>query len=175
MISHRAWRKGVFQITTLLAVVLILLIMFISAAYIVLLPGPEQPTDQQPVLDALQANRDKWSNQRPVSFRYVVHRTCFCTRAGLEPYVATEERGFKTTRFPIPFESESGETLVSPPSPMWIDDLFELIGRSTPGTNKVFVEYDHSYGFPKLIDIKQDAADGNVRYEVRDFEVLEYR
>lgn len=175
MTSHRAWRRGVFQITTLLAVVLILLIMFISAAYIVLLPGPEQPIDQRQVLDALQANRDQWANQRPVSFRYVVHRTCSCPKATLEPFVATEKRGFKTTSFPIPFESESGETLVSPPSPMWIDDLFELIGRSTPGTNKVFVEYDHSYGFPKLIDIKQDAMDGDVRYEIRDFEVLEYR
>jgi len=173
--SHRVWRRGVFQTTTLLAVVLMILIFFVSAAYIFLLPAPEQLVNQEQLLDELQANRDKWASQRPVSFRYVVHRTCSCSRAALEPFLATEQRGFKTVSFAVPVESESGETLTSPPNPMWIENLFGLLDHSALDASKLVVAYDESFGFPSIIDIQHDAADDYIRYEVRDFEVLEYR
>lgn len=175
MISHRTWRGGTYYATTLLAVVLLLLILFISAAYVLFLPVPDPLAMQKEVLADLQAGRDKWSASRPHSYRYVVERTCSCTRAILEPYVAAEESDYKTAVFPYPIESETGELLTSPASPVWIDDLYTTIEQSVLSGDEVIVEYDASYGFPFRVDIKRVAADTDIRYELRDFEVLEYR
>ena len=174
MISHRAWQNSSYQTTTILAVVLLLLILFVSAAYLYLLPAPDPLVGQKQVLAELQEHLEKWNNRRPISYRYAVARTCICPRAALEPYIATEQRGFKTVAFPVPFESETG-LLGSPPDPMWVDDLFALIEQSASEGDSVLVEYDPRYGFPRVTDIGRDAADANERFEVRDFEILEYR
>lgn len=159
----------------MLAVVLLLLILFVSAAYVFFLPVPDPLATQQEVLGELQAGRDKWSASRPRSYRYVVDRSCSCTRAILEPYVATEERDYRTAAFPYPIESETGEVLNSPVSPVWIDDLYTTIEQAVLDGDEVVVEYDASFGFPMRADIKREAADASIRYELRDFEVLEYR
>jgi len=174
LVFHRTRQKSIFQTTTLLAVVLLLLILFISAAYIFLLPAPDPLADQKQVSSALQEHREKWNDHRPVSYRYVVERTCFCTAAAVEPYVATEQRGLKTAAFPVPFAAESG-LLDSPPYPVWIDDLFRLIEQSTIDGDAVSAEYDPRFGFPILVDVRRDAADTSDHYEIRDFEILEYR
>ena len=174
LVSHRPRQKSIYQTTTLLAVVLLLLILFISAAYILLLPAPDLLADKEQVLAEFQEHQEEWNDRRPVSYRYVVDRTCFCTPAALEPYVATEQRGFKTAAFAVPFASEEG-FLDSPHYPLWIDDLFGLIEQSTLDGHSVLVEYDPRYGFPRAVDIRRDATDANDHYEVRDFEVLEYR
>jgi hypothetical protein len=173
--SNRTAQKNTYQTTTLLAVVLLLLILFVSAAYVVILPAPDPSSMQDEVLTELQTGRDQWNTRRPRSYRYVVERSCSCPRAILEPYVATEENGLKTAAFPYPIESEAGETLTSPPSPVWIDDLFTLIEQSAINDDVVAVKYDASFGFPKAVDIKHNATNTNIRYELRDFEVLEYR
>ena len=174
MVSHRPRQKSIYQTTTLLAVVLLLLILFVSAAYIFLLPAPDLLADQQQVLAEIQDHREEWNDRRPISYRYVVDRTCYCTPAALEPFVATEQRGLKTAAFSVPFASETG-LLDSPPYPLWIDDLFELIEQSVLDGHEVLVEYDPRISFPKAVDIKRDAADANDHYEIRDFEILEYR
>ena len=130
---------------------------------------------QQDVLGDLRAGHDKWSASRPRSYRYVVDRTCSCSRAILEPYVASEERDYKTAAFSYPIESETGGMLTSPASPMWIDDLYTTIEQAVIDGDEVVVDYDASFGFPRRVDIKSEAADANIRYELRDFEVLEYR
>lgn len=174
MVSHKTRQNSTYQTTTLLAVVLLLLILFISAAYIFLLPAPDPLADQQQVLAEFQESQEKWNDRRPISYRYVVDRTCFCIPAALEPYIATEQRGLKTAAFPVPFASETG-VLDSPPYPQWIDDIFELIEQSAHDGDRVLVEYDSRYGIPKVVDIRRDAADANDHYEIRDFEILEYR
>jgi hypothetical protein len=174
LVSHRPWQRSVYQTTTLLAVVVLLLIVFISAAYVFLLPAPDPLADQEQVLAEFQEIHEKWSDRRPISYRYVVERTCFCTRAALEPYIATEKRGLKTAAFAVPFASETG-ALGSPPYPMWIDDLFTLMEQSASDGDRVLVEYDPRYGFPRVIDIEREAADAHDHYEIRDFEILEYR
>lgn len=174
MVSHRPKQKSIYQTTTLLAVVLLLLILFVSAAYILLLPAPDPLADQKQVLAEFQEHREEWSDRRPVSYRYVVDLTCYCTPAALEPFVATEQRGTRTAAFPVPFASEEG-SLDSPPYPLWIDDLFELIEQSVLDGHEVLVEYDPRFSFPRVVDIKRDTADANDHYEIRDFEILEYR
>jgi hypothetical protein len=130
---------------------------------------------REQVLADLRAGRNEWSASRPRSYRYVVDRTCSCTRAILAPYVASEQRGSRTAEFPFPVDSETGEVLTSPSSPVWIDDVFALIEQAVLDEDAVIVEYDVYYGFPKLVDIGRDPADASIRYELRDFEVLEYR
>jgi hypothetical protein len=174
LISHRTWRNSTYQTTTLIAVALLLLIMFVSAAYLLLLPTPDPLAEQKQVLADLQANLDSWNNRRPRSYRYVVDRTCFCTREALEPYIASEQRGYKTAAFRTPVTSETGEVLTVPPSPMWIDDVFALIEQSALDGDVVLVQYDPAYGFPKFVDVKRKPADASIRYDLRDFEVLEY-
>lgn len=166
--------KSTYQATTLLAVVLLLLILFVSTAYIFLLPAPDPMTDQMQVLAEIQEHREEWNDRRPPSYRYVVDRNCYCIPAAIEPFIATEQGGLKTAAFPVPFASETG-FLDSPPYPLWIDDLFELIEQSAHDGDGVLVEYDPKYGFPRLVDIKRDAVDANDHYEIRDFEILEYR
>ena len=168
---------GIYQLTTFLALVLLLLILFISAAYFFVIPEPEDAPDHGDVLAEVTSNRNTWTARKPTSFRYVVDRNCYCEPAYVEPYIATEERGSKSATFTIEIESVSGEFLSSPPDPVWIENLFDLIERSVLDAMVVEVEYDKDLGYPASILIHPDPAppDSLFRVEVRDFEVLEYR
>lgn len=174
--SRRKWRKGVYHTTTHLAVVLLLLILFVSAAYFFVIPEPQDAPQQTRVLNELQAYREIWESRRPLSFRYVVDRTCFCLQEHIEPYVATEQRGYRSAEYPSQIRTRSGNFLTTPPQPVWIDDLFGFIEKAVLEDDKVEVGYDARFGYPRLIDISRGhkARDANDRYEVRDFEVLEY-
>ena len=168
---------GIYQITTFLAVVLLLLILFISAAYFFIIPAPEQATANKDQLTELAANRGTWALRQPASFRYVVDRNCYCDPIYIEPYVAVEERGRKSAAFVIEIESSNGKFVSTPPEPVWIEDLFNLIERSIRGDNHIDVEYHKELGFPMSIVVRPDPSppDSEYRVEVRDFEITEYR
>jgi hypothetical protein len=168
---------GIYQLTTFLALVLLLLILFISAAYFFMIPAPDKTPGQEDLLAKLAASRSAWESGRPASFRYVVDRDCYCDPAFVEPYVASEERGSKSAVFVIEIESSTGEFISAPPEPVWIDDLFDLIEQSVAGDEHVEVEFDKNLGFPVSILVHADASppDSDYRVEVRDFEITEYR
>jgi hypothetical protein len=159
--TRRKPLAGIYQLTTFLALVLLLLILFISAAYFFLIPAPEKPSGQGDLLAELATNRSTWESERPASYRYVVDRDCYCGPAYVEAYVATEQRGSRSAAFTIEIETATGEFISAPPGPVWIDDLFDLIEQSIRDEKAVDVEYHEDLGFPVSI--------------VRDFEVLEYR
>lgn len=167
-------RVGAYQVTTFFAVVLLLLILFVSAAYVLFLPTPDPQAEQKQLLADLQASRDRWNSRRPRSFRYVVVPYCDCPREDRQPFVASEQRGLRSVAFRVPVTSETGETLTEPRSPMWIDDLFALIEQSSLDGERVLVDYDTSYGYPAMLDVEAETANANIRYEIRDFEILEY-
>lgn len=168
---------GIYQITTFLAVVLLLLILFISAAYFFMIPAPEQASGHKDRLAELATNRSTWESEQPASFRYVVDRNCYCDPVYVEPYVASEERGSKSAAFVIEVESSTGEFISSPPEPVWIDDLFDVIEQSVLDENHVDVVYHKDLGFPVSILVHPDPPppDSEFRVEVRDFEITEYR
>ena len=58
---------------------------------------------------------------------------------------------------------------------MWIDDLFALIEQSSLEGARVLVDYDTSYGYPAMVEVEAEPANAGIRYEIRDFEILEYR
>ena len=159
--TRRKPLAGIYQLTTFLALVLLLLILFISAAYFFVIPTPEEAPGHGDALAEVTARRDIWIAQRPASFRYVVDRDCYCDPAYAEPYIATEERGSKSATFVIEIESASGE----------------FIERSLLDEMVVEVEYDKDLGHPVSIQVHPDPPppDSMYRVEVRDFEIIEYR
>ena len=173
---QQKWRKGVYQSTTHLAVALLLLIIFVSVGYFFTISESQLPQQQSEILDELQTNRDTWSSRRPLSFRYVVKRSCFCLEEHIEPYVATEDHGDKTAEFRSYVQTRTGDVLTSPPAPVWIEDLFGLVEQAASENDEIRVIYDPRFGYPSLVDINRgrQLEDANYRYEIRDFEVLEY-
>ena len=169
-------RHGEYQSTTLIAVVLLLLILFVSAGYFFLIPQPGEPPQQTAMSGKLQESQLTWENNRPLSYRYVVQRSCYCSLEYLTPYIVTEERGRKTAAFLVSVESDSGEFLNSPPEPAWISDIFgELTNAIESEAGPVVdVIYDRRYGYPASATIQYPQPDAGMRYEIRDFEVLEH-
>ena len=175
--TRRKPLAGIYQITTFLALVLLLLILFVSAAYFFVIPGPDRSGHDGDALAEVAANRSTWESIRPAAFRYVVDRDCYCERSYVEPYVATEDRGSRSAAFDVEIESASGEFISAPPGAVWIDDLFDLIEQSIREEKHVEVRYDREFGFPDSIVVHPDPPppDSLYRVEVRDFEILEYR
>lgn len=175
--TRRKPLAGIYQLTTFLALVLLLLILFISAAYFFMIPAPENVPGHGDALAEVTAKRSTWAAERPASFRYVVDRNCYCDAAYVEPYVATEESGNRSAEFIIEIESASGQFISSPPDPVWIENLFDLIERSVLDEMIVEVEYDKDLGYPVSILVHPDPPppDSMYRVEVRDFEIIEYR
>jgi len=163
--------------TTLIAVALLLLILFVTVGYLTLLPQPAEQRQDTELLSELLQNQQMWEDSRPLSYRYVVHRTCFCLRENSSPFVATEERGWKTARFFVRLESSSGEFLSEPPNPVWISDIFDELIKvvEEDSQRKIEVSYNSRYRFPSSVNIRYSIADAYVQYEIRDFEVLEHR
>lgn len=175
--TRRKPLAGIYQLTTFLALVLLLLILFISAAYFFMIPAPDRTTVEGDLIAELAAQRNNWESGRPASFRYVVERDCYCERSFTEPYVATEEGDSKSAAFMIEIETAAGEFVSTPPGPVWIDDLFDLVEQAIHDKTVVEVEYDKDLGFPVSIVTRPGPAppDSVYRVEVRDFEILEYR
>lgn len=169
-------RQGVYQSTTLIAAVFLLLILFVSVGYFFLIPPPDEAPQQSAIIRELQENRLAWENSRPLSYRYVVERSCYCSQEYVTPYIATEEQGRKTAEFLVSVESGTGEFLSEPSEPLWISDIFDELAKAIEADAQPVVEvtYDSRYGYPASVNIRYPQPDAGMRYEIRDFEVLEH-
>lgn len=166
-----------FQSTTLIAVAMLLLILFVSAGYMMLIPAEQEQRADAGTAAELQRNRTLWEQNKPRSFRYTVDRSCFCSAEITTPFVATEERGLRQAAFRTEVESSIGEFLDAPEQPIWIDDIFAEIDEAVASDldPAIEVRYDPDLGFPLVTDIRYPMPDAYFKYEVEDFEVLEYR
>lgn len=172
--KHRSLKKGIYQPATHLAAVLFLLIIFVSVAYFYFVPGETSNSEQEDLLAELQTNRQRWEENRPPSYQYVVERGCFCAPPFTKPYVATEQRGDRSAAYPFYDPSEPGDSGPTPESPHWIDDIFEITEAALNDGAEVGVSYNARFGFPASVSISRPVPDGGQQFEVRDFEVLEY-
>lgn len=171
----RRRRQGTgFQITTAIAAVLLLLILFVSVGYFVVETIPALPPDNRAVLGELEENRRLWSRQRPGAFRYVLDRDCVCADEVGRPYIVTERHGEREARYPVPVESASGAQLKNPSDPVWLDDIFERIVTADADGLVVSVRFDPSFGFPSRVVLSRGGEADEIveEYELRDFEVL---
>lgn len=165
------------QTTTLIAVALLLLILFVSVGSLTLLPDAEKPLQDPDLVSELLQNLQAWEDTRPPSYRYVVHRSCDCPKEDNAAFVATEERGQRMSAFVVSVESNSGEFLSAPPNPVWIGDIFDELVKAVEKDSRPLIEvvYDNRYHFPVSVNIQYTSAGASVQYEIRDFEVLEHR
>ncbi len=168
--ARRESPKGTFQITTLIAGALLLLILFVCAGYFFwLLPNAGTETDE---VARLEAAYDRWAEMEPENFRYVMRRQCRdCPPEWTAPHVVTVRGGEYSASFPIPIESDSGELLERPIDVGRIDVLFNAINAALLDELDVTVGYDRRYGYPVAVTIQYRGA-GPATYEIRDFEVL---
>ena len=160
--------EGKYQVTSHVAAILLVLILFVSVSYYFFLARP----DEQAILAAQRSDFDAaralWDGERPVAFRYVVDRSCDCPDEDSRAYLVTVRDGAFSAEFPIPVESSSGVLITLPPRPDRIEDLFDLAGRALRSGTVIEVRYDTEYGYPEALVTSPDSA-----WEVRDFEVIE--
>ena len=96
--KHRISRKTAFQSTALVAVILIVVIIYISAPYFTTVPVAEFSDEQESLLAELYAKKQRWEESRPVSFRYVVERKCACPIEHTKPFPVVEDLDAKNLR-----------------------------------------------------------------------------
>ena len=163
-----------YQVTNHFAVLLVLLIIFVSVGYFLLLGKPEKTAANLASLEQLAEARARWSENTLTSYRYVVDRTCDCPPETGAAYIATVSATERAAAFPIAVEAASGTMLDAPPDPLWIADVFMLIERALQSGSPVDVTYHYLYGYPEVADLNPDdeANDRPNRYEIRDFEVV---
>ena len=163
--------------TTLIAVALLLLILFVSVGSLTLLSNAEEPLHDPDLVSELLQNLQAWEETRPLSYRYVVQRSCTCQKEDVAAFVATEKRGQRMSAFVVSVESSSGEFLSEPPNPVWIGDIFDELINAVEEDSRPLIEvaYDNRYHFPVSVNIQYASAAASVLYEIRDFEVLEHR
>tara|TARA_R110002049_G_scaffold272614_3_gene450232 strand:+ start:1696 stop:2211 length:516 start_codon:yes stop_codon:yes gene_type:complete len=170
--KHRPWRKSVFQGTSLLAAVVLLLFVFVSAGYFYFLQG-DNPDDAPPDA-ALLAAQAQWDETRPAAFRYeLLYGTSVDGDASLA-YTVTEE-GARHSAVARPLaESSSAVGTVPDEQVMTIDRLLATIENADAHTARIDASYDPRFGFPAQVEFH--LSDGRwQRYVIRDFEVLEYQ
>jgi len=156
--KRRAWRETKYQATALVAVVLIVVIIYISAPYFTTVPVPEFSDEQELLLDELYAKKQRWEESRPASFRYVVERKCACPDEHMQPFPVVEDLDAKNIRV------------------SWIDDFFIDIEKAILDSAEVMVTYDALYSFPVGISISYPDGPEDAWREiyVRDFDILRY-
>jgi hypothetical protein len=171
----RAYRPETpYQITSLIAVVLLLLIVFVSVGFFFFLARPDQFAAQNDLSRAFDEARALWQARRPAAYRYVLDRQCNCPPEIDRAYVVTVDREGQRATFPIPVESTAGILLDSPTSPVWLESIIADIGRALDGGENIVVRYNYLYGFPEFVDLAPgvERPDTVSRFEIRDFEEL---
>lgn len=173
--SQRDPVNSVIQSSTYLGAIVLLLIVFLAAGVIYMLPQPNDLDFNHELAAELQRNRSAWEKHRPAAYQYTVRRTCFCVSDYIKPYTATEEYGHRTANFPIPIESRSGEFTSDPPDPVWIDELFDIAERSISEGHRTDLKFDSRYGYLVDLYVHPGIVDSDTKYEVRDFQVLRHQ
>ena len=166
-----------YQITSHIAVVLLMLIMFVAVGYFFLLGKPDETAARNAKGDTLAAGLATWRTERPRDYRYVVERDCDCPDEDRRPYTITERNGWPSAAYPIPMETSAGILVTEPPRPETIDDVFSRAERAFRSGADLEIRLHPVYGFPQRLVIRPagDAAGQPDVYEIRDFEDLEGR
>lgn len=119
--KHRPWRKSTYQATSLIAVVLLALVIFVSATYFFFL-SPDDSAHREAQLARLQSQRALWEERRPVAYQFVVERHCECPPEYTRPFVVTDEA--------------------------WIDDVFTMVEKAIVAGEVITVAYDPRFAYP---------------------------
>ena len=157
---------GRYQVTSHIAVVLILLVVFVSVSYFFFLAKPDEQAHHLEMQAEYGAARALWISERPASFRYVVDRACDCPDEDSRAYTMIERGTQRIAEFPIPVESSAGILITVPPRPVTIEEIFDRVEAALGSNSAIEVRYESAYGYPETVVLEP-----NEKYEIRDFEV----
>ena len=157
--------EGRYQVTSHVAVILLVMILFVSVGYYLYLAKPDEQAERLELMAEYEAAAARWAARQPAHFRYALDRTCDCPDEDGRAYVVTVSDGQRSAEFPIPVESVDGELITAPPRPLWIDDIFGIIERALRSGAVIDVRYNRALGYPESVVIGPDE-----QYEIRDFE-----
>ena len=170
--SRRRARPAGFQITTHVAVAILLLILFVSSAYVWVESGSSKAETRQELLAELIAQREEWNDKRPPYYEYVMDRDCDCPVEERTAY-KVRMQFLPVSWFPVDVETESGVMLTHPESPVWLPELFSLATEAVEAGRSVNLRYSRRWGFIRSLSIVGD--DGSeTSYVIRDFEETGY-
>ena len=137
----RAYRPETkYQVTSLIAVVLLLLIVFVSVGYFFFLARPDQFAAQNELSRAFADATALWQERRPAAYRYVVDRQCNCPPEVDRAYVVTVDRDGRRAAFSIPVESSAGLLLDRPENPVWLETVVDDIARALESGDEITTE-----------------------------------
>ena len=171
--SGRTTPIGSFQTTSLIAVVVLLLILFVTAGWFLIIPVETGSDARSAHMDALHDNRGLWVEQRPSAYKYVVDRDCTCSKYRSEPYLATESTDGKSADFPTHALEKLGDRYAVPEKPVWISDVFRLIELAISNGTLDEADYDYALGHPTMVRILPNDTDaGRLAIRVQDFQVV---
>ena len=164
--------KPSFQVATLLAGVVLLMIVFVSVGYFFTIVDGTPPKDL--VIAELEQRQAQWQAAEPASYAYTVDRECYCDALYREPFTVTVEPGLISFRYSRKFEKPNLDQALSPPEPVTIDDLFQLLYNAAEHADSLSVSYDSNFGYPETIriDWREAQADEEQYFTVRDFRAM---
>ncbi len=172
MVKRRSRPAG-YQITTHIAVALLLLILFVTSAYLFVESGSSKATTKAQLLQEIETKRSEWNERRPLYYDYVVDRDCECSIEVRTPYNVSVQFT-PLAWFAVDIETEDGEVLSQPRSPVWLPQLFGIAAEAVEADQQVTLRYSRRFAFISSLQIIRD--DGSeIRYEIRDFEATEYQ
>jgi len=164
-VSRKYPLEGRYQVTSHIAVILLVLILFVSVSYFFFLAKPDEQVRRLELMAEFETHAALWNRERPARFQYSVDRSCDCPDEDGRPYRVREIDGQREAAFPIPVEASTGALLDAPPRPLWIDDIFGIIERALRSGAIIEVRYDRALGYPRSAIIGPDE-----QYEITDFE-----
>ena len=125
------------------------------------------------VIDKLTANQQLWEASNVKNYTISERYSCFC--GGVLNWKTFVENGEKvdiTFEDPEFGEPEDFETVFQ--RARTIDDVFDFLANLyTQDVASIVVEYDETYGFPKVINVDYiaNAIDDEIIYLYTDFEI----
>ena len=126
--------------------------------------GPEDE-DQ---LAELRENREKWRQQAPASYSYVLQRLCFCGGDMIRPVRIAVVNGERVSaRYVATDEAVPEEWLKFFPT---MEGLFDTLEQAIRNADAIDVSYDRARGFPITaeIDYMERAIDDELTLRVTD-------
>ncbi|MBT8078775.1 MAG: hypothetical protein KJO31_09350 [Gammaproteobacteria bacterium] len=160
-------KPGIYQTTTLVAVVVFVVIIFVIAGYFLIAPKPRSA-----MLEELRDQRLRWDRQAPAAFSYVVDPACVCAPIEDAPYEVLELNGQRTARFLDLSHATSGADDAGPENILSIADAFALAEAGVAGASHITIDYHRLHGFPTDVMIHWSGSDAD---DHEGFRIYEFR
>ena len=164
MLKRRSNKHGKFQTPTLLAGAVLLLLVFVSAGFLLTL-SQDEPTHTRKLRDTDKQTMARWQLERPAGFRYLVQRRCECDARLQRPYRVTETGQSWHAEFLV--APQAGDQL--PPNPETSGDIIELALLADELGTLTSARLDPVWGYVAFLQIDDGAASS---FEILDFELI---